>query len=148
VVELASTCRVRGVLADGGVALTAKHLAMKSGIPEAVFAAAIPRLIDLGWLEDSAEVPAKSPDAPAESPDVPGKTSAYRDRDRDITETKNTSNRDEALLTPKNIEHVRRELKSHRRTGALPDVKIARRILAAFKDMADFNAWLADIRRN
>jgi hypothetical protein len=96
IVEIASICKERGVLIDGGVSLTARHLSLKSGIPEQVFAAAIPRLVELGWLEES-------PDVPAESPDVPGKTSAYRDRDRDrdidITETKNTCASGDARLS-------------------------------------------------
>src|SRR5581483_3043113 len=51
IVEVASAARRprSGLLVDGGVALTAKHLEMKTGIPEAVFAAAIPRLLEFRW---------------------------------------------------------------------------------------------------
>src|SRR5215472_10957945 len=38
IVEVASVCKVRGTLCDSGVMLTARHMAMKSGIPEAVCA--------------------------------------------------------------------------------------------------------------
>jgi hypothetical protein len=146
IVEVASTCKPRGVLADGGVALSAKHLSFKTGIPEGVLAEAIPRLLELGWLDESSDLPGDSPEVPGDSPEVPGKSSTYTNRD--TNRNKNTSNRTDALLTSENIEYVRQELGTHRRMGKLPDEKITRKILAAFKGMDDFKAWFADIRKN
>jgi hypothetical protein len=66
-VEIGSTCKVRGTLIESGVMLTPRHFALKSGIPESVFEAAIPRLVSIGWLEElsapevSAVIPGDSP---------------------------------------------------------------------------------------
>ncbi len=75
IVEIASRCKPRGTLCESGLALSAKHLAMKSGLPADIFVGAIPRLLSIGWLEEtssgeSMEVPAESPDVPGESTDT------------------------------------------------------------------------------
>jgi hypothetical protein len=91
-VEIGSTCKTRGTLMENGVSLTPRHLSLKSGLSAALFAAAIPRLLEIGWLEDIPES-GRSADAPEESPAIPadhaggaeeirqaaGKTSAYID---------------------------------------------------------------------
>jgi len=96
-IEVGSTCKIRGTLSETGVPLTERHLAMKSGLPAELFEGAIPRLLDIGRLEEipdtpvfSPVMPGESPDAPADSPEslpesweISGETSAYRDRDRD-----------------------------------------------------------------
>jgi hypothetical protein len=57
-VEIASRCRERGSLTrDGSKAHTYNSLARISRIPEELFRAAIPRLMEMGWLELSEDVP-------------------------------------------------------------------------------------------
>ena len=52
-VQVASKCEPRGVLRrDDGTPLDARALGLKTRAPKATFEAAIPRLIEIGWLED------------------------------------------------------------------------------------------------
>lgn len=52
-VQVASKCTPRGTLCrDDGTALDARALGLKTRAPRAIFEAAIPRLIEIGWLED------------------------------------------------------------------------------------------------
>jgi len=52
IVEVASKCSPRGtLLRSSGKPHDARSLAMMTRIPEAVFTAVLPRLLDIGWLE-------------------------------------------------------------------------------------------------
>jgi hypothetical protein len=84
IIEIASRCKPRGTLIENGIPLTAKHLAMKSGLPEALLGAAIPRLLDIGWLENTAPS-GDSPVVPGDCREVPGENRVY------ITEHNNNS---------------------------------------------------------
>jgi hypothetical protein len=77
IVEIGSRCQARGKLVENGIPLTAKHLAIKSGLPEGLFRAAIPRLLDasIGWLEESGGGIAGTPADSTGISVVPGKTS-------------------------------------------------------------------------
>lgn len=86
IVEIASTCKVRGTLQEGGVSLSTRHLSLKSGLPLTLFEAAIPRLMDTGWLEEipdagelSAVMSGENPGGPADFKQDAGKSSAYID---------------------------------------------------------------------
>ncbi|MGD0775785.1 MAG: hypothetical protein ABSC05_23465 [Candidatus Solibacter sp.] len=86
IVEIASTCKVRGTLQEGGVSLSTRHLALKSGLPLALFESAIPRLMDTGWLEEisdtgefSTTMPGENPGGTADFRQDAGKSSAYID---------------------------------------------------------------------
>lgn len=53
ILQIASRCTTRGLLVSGrNVPHTARSLALVSRCPEAIMAEAIPRLLDIGWLEE------------------------------------------------------------------------------------------------
>ena len=66
--QVASKCPQRGVLADQDGPLTPDDLFIKTDCPASCFTAAIPKLLEIGWLEESPGVPADSPGAPADPP--------------------------------------------------------------------------------
>lgn len=58
-IEIASKCEPRGTLVrDGGKLHDAGSLSRLSRIPAALFEEAIPRLIDMGWMEEAEELSA------------------------------------------------------------------------------------------
>jgi hypothetical protein len=90
IVEVASTCKIRGTLLEGGVSLSKRHLSLKSGLPVSLFDSVIPRLLDTGWLEEIPDSEETPPAIPGEIPGGPedfrqeaGKSSAYSNRDID-----------------------------------------------------------------
>ncbi|MGB7762857.1 MAG: hypothetical protein WBL61_23690 [Bryobacteraceae bacterium] len=104
VVEIGSTCKVRGTLAEGGASLTPRHLALKSGLPCALFESVIPRLLEIEWLEEIPDGTVGSTVTPGNSSgslpdssgsvtglrDVAGETSAYIDTDSYIDSNSET----------------------------------------------------------
>lgn len=103
IIEVASTCKPRGSLMDGGLGLTARHLGMKSGLPVALFDAVIPRLTGIGWLEEIADDPGEPAAKPGESAEAPEDfRENLRIHNRDITIQDNTEQlcaSDDALLS-------------------------------------------------
>ena len=75
IVQVASKCEPRGVLADEDGPLTALDLSDKTGFPEKFFEMAFKHLTakDIGWLEcdSSPEPPASPPATPADQPESP-----------------------------------------------------------------------------
>ena len=71
--EVASRCSPRGTLIrDNGTAFNATTLALKTRLPGATFDAAIPRLIEIGWVEVIDVESGDSPDGVGELPEVSG----------------------------------------------------------------------------
>ena len=90
IVEVASICKPRGTLAENSTCLSSKHLFLKTGLPEVLFQAAIPRLIAIGWLEDVADLPANSPGIASGSPEDPAENRSHitrQERTKDNTTT-------------------------------------------------------------
>ncbi len=81
--QLAGRCSPRGTLwrstGSGIVPHDANSIARITRIPAAVIADAIPKLIEIGWLEQIDITQAASPGTPGESPDMPGKSSGRRE---------------------------------------------------------------------
>lgn len=75
ILQVASRCPVRGVLADGDGPLDAEDLSIKTGLKAAAFTEAFKVLTDpkVGWLEDDASNLPESPALPGDSPGVAGK---------------------------------------------------------------------------
>lgn len=65
--QLASKCPVRGVLADSDGPLKPEDMQIKTGFPASIFELAIKPLIQIGWLSCDIEIPADSPQTPADS---------------------------------------------------------------------------------
>jgi hypothetical protein len=92
IVEIASACTVRGTLMEGGMVLNARHLSIKSGLPTEIFEAAIPRLLELRWLEEVSK-PGDFPGGPGDSPVVAGENHDYiteQNRQNKTDKTKQT----------------------------------------------------------
>lgn len=65
--EIASRCKPRGwLIRSFGGPHTAETLAIKTRLPVAIIAEALPRLVEIGWL-------AESPDMPGDEPDESGR---------------------------------------------------------------------------
>jgi hypothetical protein len=104
-IEVGSTCKIRGTLSEGGISLTARHLALKSGLPLALFESAIPRLLEIGWLEEIPDVAVDHAVIPGESPCVAADTADTLPESREVTvetsayiDTNNNSNKDNKTL--------------------------------------------------
>jgi hypothetical protein len=69
--EVASKCPERGLLAKDGEAIDAAKLALYTGCPEEVYLHAIPALTSIGWLE-VVEVDGASPGILPEAPETSG----------------------------------------------------------------------------
>ena len=75
IVEAASKQSTRGQLPAGippDLGGISRSLGRMSRLPSDVFREVIPRLLEIGWLEEfSPDVPGENPDVPGENPDVP-----------------------------------------------------------------------------
>jgi hypothetical protein len=73
IVQVASKCPQRGLLADQDGPLEVQDLAIKTDFPAKAFAAAIPHLLEIGWLEalDKEGSLLMPPGTPADPPGAP-----------------------------------------------------------------------------
>lgn len=158
-VQIASKCQTRGTLSrEGGAGHDPKTLSRISRIPAAIFEEAIPRFVEIGWLENitvrefkllqaGAEIPQLGAGKPQDDAGIPqeGAPSRARDEGKGM-EGKGKNGTDSALAISALLEDsVERLYARHPKKRNLPLVGVA--LMAALERSPDPNALMAEIDR-